>query len=81
MSRPGKEVKIGHDKRPAPLITTDQPLYNVRSGKPLTDEGGTPLSPPSVLGGLSKFAPLSTADLALYHPCQDLSLERLLPPG
>jgi len=43
MSRPGKEVKIGHDKRPAPLITTDQPLYNVRSGKPLTDEGGTPL--------------------------------------
>ena len=41
--RPGKEVKIGHDKRPAPLINTDQPLYNIRSGKPLTDEGGTPL--------------------------------------
>jgi hypothetical protein len=43
MGRPGKEVKIGHDKRPAPQITTDQPLYNIRSGKPLTDEGGTPL--------------------------------------
>lgn len=41
--RPGKEVKIGHDKRPAPLITTDQPLYNIRTGRQLTDEGGTPL--------------------------------------
>ena len=41
--RPGKQVKIGHDKRPAPLINTDQPLFNIRTGRPLTDEGGTPL--------------------------------------
>ena len=41
--RPGKQVKIGHDKRPAPLINTDQPLYNIRTGRQLTDEGGTAL--------------------------------------
>jgi hypothetical protein len=39
----GKEIKIGHDKRPAPLVTLERPLFNIRSGKPLTDEGGTPL--------------------------------------
>jgi len=39
----GKDIKIGHDKRPAPLITLDRPLFNIRTGKPLTDEGGTPL--------------------------------------
>jgi hypothetical protein len=39
----GKDIKIGHDKRPAPLVTLERPLFNIRSGKPLTDEGGTPL--------------------------------------
>lgn len=38
-----KDIKIGHDKRPAPLITQERPLYNIRTGKPLTDEGEVPL--------------------------------------
>lgn len=42
-TRPGKEFKIGHDKRPAPLINTEQPLFNIRTGRKLTDAGGTPL--------------------------------------
>ena len=39
----GKDIKIGHDKRPAPLVTLERPLFNIRTGKPLTDEGGVPL--------------------------------------
>ena len=39
----GKDIKIGHDKRPAPLVTLERPLFNIRTGKHLTDEGGVPL--------------------------------------
>ena len=39
----GKKVKIGNDRQPAPLVTTNVPLYNLQTGQPLTDEGGTPL--------------------------------------
>ena len=40
----GKDVKIGHDKRPISVIPKDeQPLYNFNSGKILTDEFGNPL--------------------------------------
>ena len=40
----GKDVKIGHDKRPISVIPRDeQPLYNFNSGKILTDEFGNPL--------------------------------------
>ena len=40
----GKDVKIGHDKRPISIIPNDeQPLYNISSGEILTDEFGNPL--------------------------------------
>ena len=40
----GKDVKIGHDKRPISVIPNDeQPLYNFNSGQILTDEFGNPL--------------------------------------
>ena len=40
----GKDVKIGHDKRPVSVIPLDeQPLYNISSGEVLTDEFGNPL--------------------------------------
>lgn len=39
----GKKVKIGNERQPAPLVTTNVPLYNLQTGQPLTDEGGTPL--------------------------------------
>lgn len=38
-----KEIKIGHDRRPAPIIPANVPLYNLQTGQPLVDEGGTPL--------------------------------------
>ena len=40
----GKDVKIGHDKRPISIIPSDeQPLYNIQNGEILTDEFGNPL--------------------------------------
>ena len=40
----GKDVKIGHDKRPVSVVPSDeQPLYNIQSGEILTDEYGNPL--------------------------------------
>ena len=40
----GKDVKIGHDKRPVSVVPSDErPLYNIRSGEILTDEYGNPL--------------------------------------
>ena len=40
----GKDVKIGHDKRPISVVPSDeQLLYNIRSGEILTDEYGNPL--------------------------------------
>ena len=40
----GKDVKIGHDKRPVSVIPSDeQPLYNIANGEILTDEFGNPL--------------------------------------
>ena len=40
----GKDVKIGHDKRPVSVIPSDeQPLYNIANGELLTDEFGNPL--------------------------------------
>ena len=40
----GKDVKIGHDKRPVSVVPSDeQPLYNIQSGEILTDEYGQPL--------------------------------------
>lgn len=37
----GKKVKIGNDRLPAPVISENVPLYNLTTGQPLTDEGGT----------------------------------------
>lgn len=37
------DIRIGHDKQPAPVVPSNVPLYNLQSGKVLTDEGGTPL--------------------------------------
>mgnify|MGYP003110459600 CR=1 FL=1 len=40
----GKDVKIGHDKRPVSVVPSDeQPLYNISNGELLTDEFGNPL--------------------------------------
>ena len=40
----GKDVKIGHDKRPVSVIPSDeQPLYNIQNGELLTDEFGNQL--------------------------------------
>ena len=40
----GKDVKIGHDKRPVSIIPSDeQPLYNIANGELLTDEFGNQL--------------------------------------
>lgn len=40
----GRDVKIGDDKRPIPLIpNTEVPLYDLFSGEILTDESGFPL--------------------------------------
>ena len=40
----GKDVKIGHDKRPISVIPKDQrPLYNIANGEILTDQDGNPL--------------------------------------
>ena len=40
----GKDVKIGHDKRPISIIPSDeQPLYNIQNGELLTDEFGNQL--------------------------------------
>ena len=40
----GKDVKIGHDKRPVSVVpSNEQPLYNISNGEILTDEFGNPL--------------------------------------
>ena len=40
----GKDVKIGHDKRPVSIVPSDErPLYNIANGEILTDEFGNPL--------------------------------------
>ena len=40
----GKDIKIGHDKRPVSIVPSDeQPLYNIQNGEILTDEFGNPL--------------------------------------
>ena len=40
----GKDVKIGHDKRPVSVVPSDeQPLYNIANGELLTDEFGNQL--------------------------------------
>jgi len=40
----GKDVKIGHDKRPVAIIPKDEVnLYNIANGELLTDEFGNPL--------------------------------------
>jgi hypothetical protein len=35
------DIRIGHDKQPAPVVPSNQPLYNLQTGKVLTDAGGT----------------------------------------
>jgi hypothetical protein len=37
------DIRIGDDKQPAPVVPANVPLYNLQTGKVLTDEGGTPL--------------------------------------
>ena len=40
----GKDIKIGHDKRPISTVSkTDVNLFNYQTGKPLVDEAGNPL--------------------------------------
>ena len=40
----GKDVKIGHDKRPVSVVPSDEQfLYNIANGEILTDEFGNPL--------------------------------------
>jgi len=40
----GKDIKIGHDKRPVSIIpVSEEPLYNIANGEILTDEFGNPL--------------------------------------
>ena len=40
----GKDIKIGHDKRPVSVVPSDeQPLYNIQNGELLTDEFGNQL--------------------------------------
>lgn len=39
----GLDIRIGHDKQPAPVVPSNQPLYNLQTGKILTDSGGTEL--------------------------------------
>ena len=40
----GKDVKIGHDKRPVSVVPSDEKLlYNIANGEVLTDEFGNPL--------------------------------------
>ncbi len=37
------KIKIGYDKLPAPVVPSNVPLYNLQTGKKLTDEGGIPI--------------------------------------
>jgi hypothetical protein len=37
----GLDIRIGHDKQPAPVVPSNQPLYNLQTGQVLTDSGGT----------------------------------------
>ena len=40
----GKDIKIGHDKRPISTVSkSDVNLFNYQTGKPLVDEAGNPL--------------------------------------
>jgi len=40
----GKDIKIGHDKRPVSIVPiSEEPLYNISNGELLTDEFGNPL--------------------------------------
>lgn len=40
----GKDIKIGHDKRPVSIVPiSEEPLYNIANGELLTDEFGNPL--------------------------------------
>ena len=40
----GKDIKIGHDKRPVSIVPSDEQfLYNIANGEVLTDEFGNPL--------------------------------------
>ena len=40
----GKDIKIGHDKRPVSVVPRDEEfLYNFNDGSLLTDEFGNPL--------------------------------------
>ena len=40
----GKDVKIGHDKRPVSVVPSDEQfLYNIANGEILTDEFGNPI--------------------------------------
>ena len=40
----GKDIKIGHDKRPVSIVpVSEEPLYNIANGEILTDEFGNPL--------------------------------------
>jgi hypothetical protein len=40
----GKDIKIGHDKRPVSIVPiSEEPLYNIANGEILTDEFGNPL--------------------------------------
>ena len=40
----GKDIKIGHDKRPVSIVpVSEEPLYNISNGEILTDEFGNPL--------------------------------------
>ena len=39
----GKDIKIGHDKRPVSIVPiSEEPLYNIANGEILTDEFGNP---------------------------------------
>ena len=74
-----KEIKIGHDRRPAPIVPGNVPLYNLQTGQPLIDEGGTPLvsAEDTVLGSEAtsdKATPVVFTDEPSYNKVKNIKL-------
>lgn len=43
MANGGKDIKLGHDKRPVSVVPSEELLYNIFNGEVLTDAFGQPL--------------------------------------
>ena len=72
----GKDVKIGHDKRPVSVVPADQkPLYNIANGEILTDEFGNPLILKLISFFLQMLQQKGLRQLYFHHKLKSLKLE------